>query len=81
MFAALSLPEMILGPVTGWLVDRAGSKIVALIGFIALCPALFLLVIPTGPATSRQIAALVGILIYNGYPTREQDLTIAAQQR
>jgi len=67
MFAALAVPEMVLGPIAGWTVDRYGSKLAALIGFVFLCPGLFLLVIPTGPATPAQIVMLVGILIINGH--------------
>jgi MFS family permease len=67
MFAALALPEMILGPISGWLVDRTGSKLVTLIGFTLLCLALFSFVIPVGPATPKQIAILVSVLIFNGY--------------
>jgi nitrate/nitrite transporter NarK len=67
MFAALAVPEMILGPVAGWIVDKYGSKLAGLIGFMVLCPSLFLLVIPTGPATPTQIVMFVGILIINGY--------------
>jgi hypothetical protein len=58
---------MILGPVAGWGVDRYGSKLIALIGFLAICPGLFLLVIPTGPATTSQILSLIAILGFNGY--------------
>lgn len=67
MFAALAVPEMILGPVAGWIVDNYGSKLAALIGFVTLCPGLFLLVIPTGPATASQIGSLVAILLFVGY--------------
>lgn len=66
MFAAVAIPEMILGPVAGWIVDHYGSKRAALIGFVALCPALFLLIIPTGPATPVQIISLIVILLLNG---------------
>jgi nitrate/nitrite transporter NarK len=67
MFAALAVPEIILGPVAGLIVDKYGSKLAALIGFVSLCPALFLLVVPSGPATPRQITILVAILLFNGY--------------
>ena len=67
MFAAVSLPEMTLGPVAGWVVDRYGTKRAALIGYASLCPALFLLILPTGPATPTQIISLVAILSFNGY--------------
>ena len=70
MFAALAVPQMILSPVSGWFVDRVGSKLVAVIGFITLCPALFLLAIPTGPATLGQISSLVAVLMFNGYISR-----------
>jgi nitrate/nitrite transporter NarK len=66
MFAALAVPEMILGPVAGWIVDNYGSKLAALIGFVTLCPGLFLLIIPTGPATAGQIGSLVTILLFVG---------------
>lgn len=79
MFAALAVPEMILGPVAGWIVDHYGSKLAALIGFISLCPAMFLLVIPTGPATSTQIIILVAILLFNGYPRIVRELTVVVQ--
>jgi nitrate/nitrite transporter NarK len=67
MFAALAIPEMILGPVAGWIVDKYGSKRAAFIGFMALCPAMYLMIIPTGPATPTQIIILVVILFLNGY--------------
>jgi nitrate/nitrite transporter NarK len=67
VFCALALPEMLLGPLSGWLTDRYGTKLVALFGFLALCPALFLLIIPMGPATPAQILSLIGILALNGY--------------
>jgi MFS family permease len=77
MFAALAVPEIILGPIAGWMVDKYGSKLAALIGFVFLCPSLFLLVIPTGPATPTQIVMFVGILIINGYfPRSRRNLTI-----
>ena len=66
MFAALAIPETVLGPIAGWMVDNYGSKLAALIGFAFLCPSLFLLASPTGPATPSQIIMFVGILIING---------------
>lgn len=63
----MAVPEMVLGPVAGWIVDNYGSKLTAIIGFTVLCPAIFLLVIPTGPATASQILILVAILLFNGY--------------
>lgn len=73
VFAALAVPEIVLGPVAGWIVDHYGSKVTAFIGFTLLCPALFLLVIPTGPATAIQIIILVAILFFNGYPSVTSD--------
>ena len=67
MFAALAVPEMILGPVAGWIVDHYGSKLAALIGFVTLCPGMFLLVLPHGPPTAPQITSLVFILLFIGY--------------
>ena len=66
MFAAIYVPEMVLGPVAGWLVDRVGPKLVASIGFVTLCPGLLLLALPTGPATTTQVVSLVIILLLNG---------------
>jgi nitrate/nitrite transporter NarK len=66
MFAALAVPEIILGPIAGWIVDNHGSKLTALIGFITLCPGMFLLVLPHGPATASQISSLVFILLFTG---------------
>jgi nitrate/nitrite transporter NarK len=66
VFVALSLPEMALGPVAGWLVDKYGSKVTAGIGFLGILPAIILLVLPTGPATTSQIVSLVAILFFNG---------------
>jgi len=67
MFAALAVPEIILGPVAGWIVDNYGSKLAGLIGFISLCPSMCLLVLPAGPATSAQIGLFVGLLLLAGY--------------
>jgi nitrate/nitrite transporter NarK len=66
MFAALAVPEVILGPVGGWIVDNYGSKLAGLIGFTLLCPAMCVLVLPTGPATSQQISLFVGLLLVAG---------------
>jgi len=66
MFSALAIPEIILGPVSGWIVDKYGSKFCALLGFISLCPLLCLLVIPTGPANAPQIFLLTSLLVLNG---------------
>lgn len=66
MFAALAIPEMALGPAAGWIVDHYGPKFTAIIGFASLCPALFLLVIPTGPASTTQVTILTAILLFNG---------------
>ena len=70
MFAALAIPEVVLGPVAGWIVDNYGSKLAGLIGFIPLCPAMFLLILPTGPATLNQISLFVGLLLLAGYTSR-----------
>jgi len=66
-FASLAVPEIVLGPVAGWVVDRYGSKLSALIGFLPLCPLLFLLVIPQAPASPMQIFMLILLLLLNGY--------------
>jgi MFS family permease len=67
MFAAVAVPEMLLGPLAGWLVDRVGPKIVAFFGFLTLAPGIFLMSIPAGPATPTQIISFIGVLILNGY--------------
>jgi len=66
MFVALAIPEMALGPAAGWIVDHYGPKLAAIIGFASLCPALFLLVIPNGPASTMQIIILTALLFFNG---------------
>lgn len=81
MFVAVAIPEIILGPVAGWIVDHYGSKRAALIGFVALCPALCLLVVPTGPATPIQISSLAFILFLNGYFAGQLGLMVDVQLR
>jgi len=66
MFTAVALPEVVFGPIAGWIVDRYGSKLTALIGYLLVCLGLFLLVIPTGPASPSQIIILIAILVFNG---------------
>jgi nitrate/nitrite transporter NarK len=67
MFAALAVPEVILGPVAGWIVDNYGSKLAGLIGFTLLCPGMCLLVLPRGPASTGHIGLFVGLLLVAGY--------------
>ncbi len=43
LFTALIFPYLILGPVAGWLVDRYGTKPLAVLGYLYLVPALVLL--------------------------------------
>lgn len=68
-FIALALPEVVLGPVSGLIVDRYGPRLAALIGYITLCPSLFLFILPTGPASPSQIALLIAVLTFNGCST------------
>lgn len=47
LFLALEVPNLVLGPVAGWVVDKKGVKLVAVAGFTYLVPALILLRLPT----------------------------------
>jgi MFS family permease len=47
LFIALNLPCLFLGPVSGWVVDRFGTKPGAVFGFGYLAPVLVLLRLPT----------------------------------
>jgi Na+/melibiose symporter-like transporter len=79
MFAARCVPEIILAPFAGWIVNRHGTKVGAVIGLIPLCPALFLLSAPKGPAIPSQIGMLISILFLNGFVDLILLLTIVAR--
>ena len=46
LFIALGVPSLLLGPVAGWVVDKYGTKPVAVFGFGYLVPVLLLLRLP-----------------------------------
>ena len=68
-FIALSVPEMVVGPLSGLIVDRYGPRLAALIGFISLCPSMLLFTLPTGPTSPSQVFLLIAVLVFNGSST------------
>ncbi|KAF2496734.1 MFS general substrate transporter [Lophium mytilinum] len=69
---ALAAPELVLGPIFGWAVDRYGTKPTAVLGFAYLVPLLTLLRLPsdldgqTGIGMNGQIALYASLLALNG---------------
>jgi MFS family permease len=72
LFLPLGGADFLCGPVFGWCVDRYGTKLFSIFGFIALVPTLVLLRLPTetpaaeGLDSPRHIALYVGLLAANG---------------
>jgi MFS family permease len=72
LFLALGAPELILGPLFGWAVDRYGTKIMSVLGFSYMVPFLTLLRLPidldgqTGIKKNRQVALYAVLLALNG---------------
>lgn len=63
LFVATVVPSLILGPVAGWMVDRYGTKPIAVFGYGFLVPALILLrmVHPGGIQQMIQYAILLAV--------------------
>ncbi|KAF2019947.1 MFS general substrate transporter [Aaosphaeria arxii CBS 175.79] len=69
LFLPLGGSDFFLGPVFGWCVDRWGTRIIAVIGFTFLIPALALLrltEVVTEIDLGRQIAMYASLLALNG---------------
>jgi MFS family permease len=73
LFIPLGGADFLLGPVFGWCVDRYGTKIIAVVGFAWLLPALVLLRLPTESTVTRHldqgrlIALFASLLALNGF--------------
>ena len=65
LFIALILPNMLIGPLAGWSVDRRGPKLLAVCGFGFLVPAIVLLRL-VQPGGKSQIALFCGLLALCG---------------
>jgi len=72
LFLPLGCTDLLLGPVCGWCIDRWGTRIVGVIGFLFLVPALVLLRLPFEQAvvdslsTAHQITLYAALLAVNG---------------
>lgn len=72
LFLPLGCSDFLLGPVFGWFVDRYGTRMISILGFVLLVPALTLLRLVTEPALERKldnghlIALYASILAING---------------
>ncbi|PSN61981.1 MFS general substrate transporter [Corynespora cassiicola Philippines] len=72
LFLPLACADFLLGPVFGWVVDRWGTRPVAIAGFMWLVPSLTLLRLPTESVVTRnldqihEIALYASILAVNG---------------
>jgi MFS family permease len=54
LFIALDIPYLILGPIAGWACDKYGPKVIAVLGFGYLAPALVLLRLPAEEIVDTQ---------------------------
>jgi MFS family permease len=72
LFLPLGGADFLFGPVFGWCVDRYGTKILSVVGFTALMPALVLLRLPTDASLAgkmdnpRHVALYAALLAANG---------------
>ncbi|KAF2829474.1 MFS general substrate transporter [Ophiobolus disseminans] len=72
LFLPLGGADFLFGPVFGWCVDRYGTKLFSVIGFVALIPTLVLLRLSTDASVTdklddaRHIALYAGVLAANG---------------
>lgn len=72
LFLPLGGADFLLGPVFGWCVDRYGTKIISILGFTVLVPALSLLRLTAESSvtdrldSARHIALFAGLLAANG---------------
>jgi len=65
LFFAFGCPTFLFGPVAGWAVDRFGTKITTVIGYIYFIPVLFCLRF-VRPGSTPQIALYATLLSLNG---------------
>lgn len=68
IFIALDVPYLLLGPVAGWAVDKYGTKVVTVLGFGWMAPALILLRLPAERYLPRaqNIVLYCALLALNG---------------
>jgi MFS family permease len=72
LFIPLGGADFLFGPVFGWCVDRYGTKLLSVLGFLALIPTLALLRLSTDASVidkldnARHIALYAGLLAANG---------------
>jgi MFS family permease len=72
LFIPLGGADFLFGPVFGWCVDRYGTKLLSVLGFLALIPTLALLRLSTDASVTdkldnaRHIALYAGLLAANG---------------
>lgn len=72
LFLPLGGADFLLGPVSGWCVDRYGTRLFSILGFSVLVPTLVLLRLSTEPSITealnnvRHIALYAGLLAANG---------------
>ena len=64
IFIPLQIPNLIFGPIAGWLVDKKGARLITTIGYCLLAPAFILLRIPH--SGDGQIAIMSVILAFVG---------------
>jgi len=62
LFVPMSICGLIIGPISGWAVDRYGTKPVAVFGYAFLAPMLTLLRLPVAHPQTQQ-AVLYGVLL------------------
>jgi len=61
IFATISFTALIVGPVSGWLSDKVGSRILCTVGIALICTALFLLSRLT--AESSEVDVIIRLVI------------------
>ncbi|KAH7068993.1 major facilitator superfamily domain-containing protein [Paraphoma chrysanthemicola] len=72
LFIPLGGADFLFGPVFGWCVDRYGTRLFSVLGFLALIPSLILLRLATDDAitdklnNARHVALYAGLLAANG---------------
>ncbi|KAI5923025.1 major facilitator superfamily domain-containing protein [Camillea tinctor] len=68
LFIALDMPYLVLGPLCGWAVDRYGTKLMAVMGFGYMAPALVVLRLVPDELVSgtRNVVFYCALLALNG---------------
>ncbi|KAI1363637.1 major facilitator superfamily domain-containing protein [Xylaria arbuscula] len=68
LFIALDVPYLLFGPIGGWAIDRYGTKLAAVIGYVWMVPVLILLRLPADELLprSKNIVLYCVILALNG---------------